>query len=239
MTKAYEDAEFMLSDEARSLRLLSEYLEPRARLKELNVHRALIFWGSARLRPIGPDPGGDTADFYAEARELAARMTRWTMQTHDADSHYYVCTGGGPGIMEAANRGAADVNRDLSMGYNIELPHEQGANAYISDALNFEFKYFFMRKFWFMNVAKALIIFPGGFGTMDELFETLTLVQTGKIKRPLPMLLFGTDYWDRVLHMEEMVAAGTISAKDPDLLHRSDSVDEAFEWLVQQLEANE
>ncbi|MES1939080.1 hypothetical protein T5B8_02485 [Salinisphaera sp. T5B8] len=231
MTKAYEDAEFMLSDEARSLRLLSEYLEPRERLKKLNVHRALIFWGSARLRPIGPDPVDDAVDFYAEARELAARMTRWTMETHDADTHYHVCTGGGPGIMEAANRGAADVNRELSMGYNIELPHEQGANAYISDALNFEFKYFFMRKFWFMNVAKALIIFPGGFGTMDELFEMLTLIQTGK-QPPIPVVLYGKNFWDRLINFDVFVEMGLIGERDIDLFHRADSVDDAFDFLT-------
>ena len=234
MTKAYEDAEFMLSDEARSLRLLSEYLEPRARLKELNVHRALIFWGSARLRPIGPDPVDDAVDFYAEARELAARMTRWTMETHEPDAHYHVCTGGGPGIMEAANRGAADVNRELSMGYNIELPHEQGANAYISDALNFEFKYFFMRKFWFMNVAKALIIFPGGFGTMDELFEMLTLIQTGKQPR-IPVVLYGKNFWDRLINFDVFVEMGLIAERDIDLFYRADSVDEAFDFLTDAL----
>ena len=231
MTKAYENAEFMLSDEARSLRLLSEYLEPRDRLKKLNVHRALIFWGSARLRPVGADPVDDAVDFYAEARELAARMTRWTMETHDADTHYHVCTGGGPGIMEAANRGAADVNRELSMGYNIELPHEQGANAYISDALNFEFKYFFMRKFWFMNVAKALIIFPGGFGTMDELFEMLTLIQTGK-QPPIPVVLYGKNFWDRLINFDVFVEMGLIGERDIDLFHRADSVDDAFDFLT-------
>ncbi|MAS10054.1 LOG family protein [Salinisphaera sp.] len=234
MTKAYNDAEFMLSEEARPLRLLSEYLEPRTRLAELNVHRALIFWGSARLRPREDDPVDEAVDFYAQARELAARMTRWTMETHAADEHYYVCTGGGPGIMEAANRGAADVNRELSMGYNIELPHEQGSNAYISDALNFEFHYFFMRKFWFMNVAKALIIFPGGFGTMDELFEMLTLIQTGKQPR-IPVVLYGKDFWDRLINFDVFVELGLIAERDIDLFYRADSVDDAFDFLTDAL----
>lgn len=231
MTKAYNDAEFMLGKEARPLRLLSEYLEPRARLERLNVHRALIFWGSARLRPHDGGPVDNSVDFYAQARELAARMTRWTMDSHAEDERYYVCTGGGPGIMEAANRGAADVNRELSMGYNIELPHEQGANGYISERLNFEFHYFFMRKFWFMNVAEALIIFPGGFGTMDELFEMLTLIQTGKQPR-IPVVLYGKDFWSRLINFDVFVELGLIAESDLDLFHRADSVDDAFDFLT-------
>ncbi|GAB3678157.1 LOG family protein [Salinisphaera aquimarina] len=234
MTKAYNDAEFMLGEEARPLRLLSEYIEPRERLSRLNVHRALIFWGSARLKPHGPDPVDDSVDFYAQARELAARMTRWTMDSHADDEHYYVCTGGGPGIMEAANRGAADVNRELSMGYNIELPHEQGSNAYISDALNFDFHYFFMRKFWFMNVAKALIIFPGGFGTMDELFEMLTLIQTGKQPR-IPVVLYGKDFWSRLINFDVFVELGLISETDVDLFYTANSVDDAYHFLTDAL----
>ncbi|MES1925641.1 LOG family protein [Salinisphaera sp. T31B1] len=234
MTKAYNNAEFMLGEDARPLRLLSEYIEPRTRLARLNVHRALIFWGSARLRPHGDDPVSDTVDFYAEARSLAARMTQWTMDTHADDEHYYICTGGGPGIMEAANRGAADVNRELSMGYNIELPHEQGSNPYISDALNFEFHYFFMRKFWFMNIAEALIIFPGGFGTMDELFEMLTLIQTGKQPR-IPVVLYGKDFWSRLINFDVFVELGLISDHDAELFYIAESVDDAYDFLTDAL----
>jgi len=234
MTKAYNDAEFMLGKEARPLRILSEYLEPRNRLTQLNVHRALIFWGSARLRPQQGDPVDQSVDFYAQARSLAARMTRWTMDTHAEGDRYYVCTGGGPGIMEAANRGAADVNRDLSMGYNIELPNEQGANGYISEKLNFEFHYFFMRKFWFMNVAEAMIIFPGGFGTMDELFEMLTLIQTGKQPR-IPIVLYGKEFWRRLIDFDVFVELGLIAEQDLDLLFRADSVEEAYDFLTDAL----
>lgn len=234
MTKAYNNAEFMLGKEARPLRILSEYLEPRNRLAELNVHRALIFWGSARLRPQQGDPVDQSVDFYAQARDLAARMTRWTMANHPEGDRYYICTGGGPGIMEAANRGAADVNRDLSMGYNIELPHEQGTNGYISDRLNFEFHYFFMRKFWFMNVAKAMVIFPGGFGTMDELFEMLTLIQTGKQPR-IPIVLYGKEFWRRLIDFEVFVELGLIAEQDIELMYRADSVDEAFDFLIDAL----
>ncbi|ROO29265.1 decarboxylase [Salinisphaera orenii MK-B5] len=235
MTKAYNDAEFMLSDEARPIRVLSEYLEPRTRLAKLEVNRALIFWGSARLRPHDKDPVAESVDFYSEARSLAARMARWTKDTHAPCDHYYICTGGGPGIMEAANRGAADVDRDLSMGYNIELPHEQGANPYVSDQLNFEFKYFFMRKFWFMNIAKGLIIFPGGFGTMDELFEMLTLIQTGKQPR-IPVVLYGRDFWQRLINFDVFVELGLIADTDLDLFYCADTVDEAYRFLTDALD---
>ena len=173
MTKSYKNPEFMMGPEARPLRILAEYLEPQERLQAQQVNRALIFFGSARLKPGRHDPVNESVDYYDQARLLAARLARWTIDTHTPGQRYFICTGGGPGIMEAANRGAADVDRSLSMGLNISLPHEQSANPYLSEPLNFEFHYFFMRKFWFMNVAHALIIFPGGFGTMDELFEVL------------------------------------------------------------------
>ncbi|MDA3920722.1 MAG: LOG family protein [Salinisphaera sp.] len=234
MTNAYSDPDFMRGDEARPLRLLSEYLEPRERLSRLNVHNGLIFWGSARLNPNGDDPPSDKADFYAHARELAARMVQWTMDEHAEGERYYVCTGGGPGIMEAANRGAADVNRELSMGLNIELPHEQGANAWVHDNLNFQFHYFFMRKFWFMNIAKAMIIFPGGFGTMDELFEMLTLIQTGKQPR-IPVVLFGKDFWQRLIDFDVFVELGLIAESDLDLFYQADTVEAAYRFLTEAL----
>lgn len=234
MTNAYRDPEFMSGDEARPLRILSEYLEPRDRLSRLNVHNGLIFWGSARLRPHDEHPVDDQVDFYSHARELAARMVQWTMDTHAEGEHYYVCTGGGPGIMEAANRGAADINPELSMGFNIELPHEQGANPWVHDTLNFDFHYFFMRKFWFMNIAKALIVFPGGFGTMDELFEMLTLVQTGKHDR-IPIVLFGRDFWSRLINFDVFVELGLISPEDVGLFYQADTVDDAYRFLTDAL----
>lgn len=235
MSKAYKDPDFMMSEEARSLRLLSEYIEPRTRLANCNVQRALIFWGSARLQPAGSDPVHGSVDYYSQARELAARMTRWTMDSHADGDHYYVCTGGGPGIMEAANRGAADVNRDLSLGLGITLPHEQGNNDYINPSLNFDFHYFFMRKFWFMNIAEALIVFPGGFGTMDELFEVLTLMQTGKSAR-IPVLLFGRHFWQRLINFDVFVELGLIDEKDLSLVHMTDDVDGAYEFLTEALD---
>ncbi len=234
MTKAYKDADFMMGDDARPLRLLAEYIEPRTRLAEHKVERALIFWGSARLRPQEADPVDDSVDFYSQARLLAARMTRWTMDNHVEGDRFYVCTGGGPGIMEAANRGASDINRDLSLGFGISLPQEQGSNAYISDKLNFEFHYFFMRKFWFMNVAEALIIFPGGFGTMDELFEMLTLIQTGKQPR-IPVVLYGKAFWERLIDFSVFSELGLISEGDMELFYMADDVADAFEFLTDAL----
>lgn len=235
MSNAYTDPEFMLGEEARPLRILSEYIEPRTRLMQLNVHNGLIFWGSARLRPHGSDPVDDSVDYYAQAQELARRMMDWTMASHSHGEHYYVCTGGGPGVMEAANRGAADVNPELSMGLNIELPHEQGTNAWVHERLNFEFHYFFMRKFWFMNIAKALIIFPGGFGTMDELFEMLTLIQTGKQPR-IPVVLYGHDFWRRLIDFDVFVELGLIAEDDLELFYQADTVDDAYDFLTRALD---
>src|SRR5699024_2811500 len=194
-----------------------------------------IFWGSARLRPMGTSPVHASVDYYAQARALAARMTQWTMDSHVDGEHYYICTGGGPGIMEAANRGAADVNRELSLGLGISLPHEQGSNGYINRDLSFEFHYFFMRKFWFMNIAEALVVFPGGFGTMDELFEVLTLMQTGK-SEPIPVVLFGKHFWERLINFDVFVDLGLIAEKDLSLVHMATDVDDACGFLIDALE---
>lgn len=230
MTKSYKDSDFMMGLEARPLRILAEYLEPRERLQRHLVYRSLIFFGSARTRPNQPDSVADAVDYYAQARALAARLAQWTTDTHKTPDRYHICTGGGPGIMEAANRGAHDVNPDLSMGYNITLPHEQGSNPYISEKLNFEFHYFFMRKFWFMYVAHGLVVFPGGFGTMDELFEVLTLIQTRK-QTPIPVVLFGGDFWRRLINFDLFEEMGLISKEDRELFHIVDGVDEAFSHL--------
>ena len=262
-TKAYKNLDFLNSAPARHIRILCEYEETRQRFLKHGVHNTIVMFGSARTLPgdvateqlraaeAAVEAGEDGAAaalaraqhlhgmsrYYDGARELSKKITEWSMK-RPSGRRYKVCTGGGPGIMEAGNRGAHDAGGE-SVGLGISLPFEPGVNDYCTPDLSFEFHYFFTRKLWFLYPAKAVIFFPGGFGTMDELFETLTLVQTKKIKRPLPLLLFGSDYWDRVLDLGEMVDAGTISGADPDLLHRSDDVDEAFSWLVQQLEANE
>jgi uncharacterized protein (TIGR00730 family) len=264
-TKAYKNLDFLTSPPARHIRILCEYEETRQRLLEHKVYNTLVFFGSARMRsgedardvlraaekasvqsPSSADAqlalvraqrGLVTAEYYDGARELAHRLTAWSMNRTKRPS-YFISSGGGPGIMEAANRGAFDAG-GRSVGLGISLPFEPGVNKYVSPELAFEFHYFFTRKYWFLYTCKAVVYFPGGFGTMDEMFETLTLVQTGKIKRKLPMVLFGTEYWDRIIKLEEMVDLGTISAEDLNLLHRTDSVDEAFDYLVAELEQAE
>jgi uncharacterized protein (TIGR00730 family) len=176
------------------------------------------------------------ARYYDETRELCRRLTEWSL---GRDRAYLVCSGGGPGIMEAANRGAADAPGGRSVALGISLPFEEKVNRFATPALAFEFHYFFMRKYWFAYLAKAMVIMPGGFGTLDEMAEVLTLRQTGKIKKRLPMVLYGKEYWDDILNMDAMVEWGTISEKDLLLMHRSDSVDDAFEFLVSAIEANE
>ena len=224
--KAYHNTEFINSKDARALRILAEYLEPRSRFAEHGLEDTIVFYGSARTLP--------DSKYYEAARQLAFRLTQWSKALTATERRFVVTTGGGPGIMEAANRGASEA-KGLTAGIGISIPIEQTDNAYITRGLSFHFHYFFMRKFWFAYLAKAMVAFPGGFGTLDELFETLTLVQTKKMKKPMPIVLFGTDYWNEVINFEALVRHGTISPEDVNLFHRTDSVDEAFDWLVQQL----
>jgi hypothetical protein len=251
--KAYKNPNFLNSPEARSLRILAEYLEPSSRFRELRVKDTIVFFGSARIPPRDVAEAehaaalkgeGDVvlaerrlrmSRYYEDARQLAFRLTEWSKALEGTDRRFVVCSGGGPGIMEAANRGASEAKGE-NVGLNISLPFEQNDNPYITRRLSFEFHYFFMRKFWFMYLAKAMIIFPGGFGTLDELMESVTLVQTQKIKKRMPIVLFGTEYWNEVLHFEPMVRWGTISPDDPDLLFRTDSVDEAYRHVTSELE---
>ena len=226
--KAYKSLDFLNSPAARTVRILSEYEEPRQRLRAQGVRDTIVVYGSARTQP------GNR--YYDEARELSRRLTEWSM-THE-EGRYLICTGGGPGIMEACNRGAADVPGGRSVGLGISLPFEEKVNQYVPDELSFEFHYFFMRKYWFMYLAKCAVIMPGGFGTLDELFESLTLRQTGKIKKPLPTVMYGRSFWEQVLNLQAMVDGGTISPKDLDLLHWSDTVDDAFEYITAQVVEN-
>lgn len=227
-TKAYSNPDFMLGEDAREVRILCEYLEPRARLRQAGVRRALAFFGSARLRP-GADP-----DYCAQATKLTERLARWTMDRHSAGSRFHFCSGGGPGIMEAVGKGVARVNRRLNIGLNISLQHEQHANPWLERDLTFEFHYFFMRKFWFANLAQAVVAFPGGFGTMDELFEMLTLIQTGKIASR-PVVLFGSEFWSRVVDMVLLSDRGLISDSDKHGFVCMDSVDDVFSYLTSNL----
>lgn len=222
---AYENQEFLDSDAARPLRILAEYLQPFDAFHRLGVHDTIVFMGSARLRPHGP-----LRRYYTEARTLARLVTEWSMSLKSQSRRFVVCTGGGPGIMEAANRGARDAG-GRSVGLNIGLPHEQRPNPYVSPDLNFEFHYFFMRKLWFAHLARAMVVFLGGFGTLDELFEILTLSQTQKLDRPFLILLYGTAYWNEIVDFQALVRHGTISAKDLKLFRFVDSPADALKLL--------
>lgn len=253
ITKAYEDSEFLGSLEARPLRILSEYLMPLARFDKMRVKDTIVFFGSARLPAPAQvksdhtkleDAGVLTRDiehkfrlgarYYKDAVRLAYRLTRWSKELPADARRFLICSGGGPGIMEAANRGAAAA-RGLSVGMNISLPFEQEPNPYITQTLNFDFHYFFMRKFWLTNMAKALVAFPGGFGTFDELFEILTLVQTRKVEKRLPIVVYGKEYWDQVVNWKALSEWGMISRDDLKYVHFSDSPDDAFDYLTKTL----
>jgi len=252
-SKAYRDDRFIRSPQARPVRILAEYLDPQNRFEEHNVKDTILFFGSARiadredveaeiaaLKAAGDDDSLaqkklGLSKYYEATRELAARLTRWSDEISDEGGRRFViCTGAGPGIMEAANRGAAEAGGE-TVGLGISLPFEAGNNPWVTEHLSFEFHYFFTRKFWFLYPAKALVIMPGGFGTLDELFETLTLLQTQKMTKRLPVVLYGTEYWDKILNLDAMVEFGTISAGDLDLLYRTDDIDDAFGYITKEL----
>jgi uncharacterized protein (TIGR00730 family) len=253
--KAYQDTRFLESKDARALRILAEYMEPLYRFQRHNVQDTIVFMGSARLRSEEAakatlaeaertGQGIEAAQtalrlsiYYEAARELAARLTAWSKKLDREERRFVVCTGGGPGIMEAANRGASEA-KGLNVGLTISIPDEEFDNPYVSRELHFYFHYFFMRKFWFVYLAKAVVLFPGGFGTLDELFEILTLVQTRKTRKRMPIVLFGSEYWDEVINFGALVKYGTISPRDLDLFHRTDSVDEAYDIITKGLTEN-
>src|SRR5213592_2122948 len=258
---AYENEPFLNSPDGRILRILAEYSEPLSRFRREQIQDTVVFFGSARFRSrsdaqktltelqkgLGQEravaehkralTSVDMARYYEEARRLAFLLTQWSREIPARRHRFVVTTGGGPGIMEAANLGAREAG-GKTIGLNINLPFEQYPNPYITPSLNFEFHYFFMRKFWFAYLAKALVIFPGGFGTLDELFEILTLVQTDKLSKKIGVVLYGREYWDKVLTLQPMAEWGAIAEKDLELLHYADSPAEAFEYLRDHLIAN-
>ncbi|MGC6456641.1 MAG: TIGR00730 family Rossman fold protein [Coraliomargaritaceae bacterium] len=259
--KAYNNPNFLNSQEAREIRVLCELMEPGQRFAAEGVEGTLVLFGSARTRTPAQaqadlddatdavkDPGNPTAEetrrlhfarcnlqtakYYTAAADLAESLTRWSLELPEAQrKQFVICSGGGPGIMEAANEGAARAG-GKSVGLGISLPFEQTVNGFIPDTLKFEFHYFFTRKYWFVHLAKALIAFPGGFGTLDELFETLTLVQTGKTKAIPPIVLFGSEFWNEVVDFDALVRWGTISPEDLDRIHVVDDVKEAKDFLI-------
>jgi hypothetical protein len=257
---AYRDERFLESVDARTLRIVAEYLEPQARLRRAGVQNTVVFFGSARmlprdeaarrLRELESQVKGSSSSaarqlqaaraviqmsrYYEDARELARLITRWSLSLKNGSHFLVVCSGGGPGIMEAANRGAAEAG-GISIGFNIKLPMEQKPNPYITPELSFLFRYFFMRKLWFAQPAKALIVFPGGFGTMDEMWEFLTLVQTHKLGHRGTILLYGSKFWKKAINFDWLLEAGTIVPEDLKLFRFVDSPAEAFAILKKQL----
>jgi uncharacterized protein (TIGR00730 family) len=263
--KAYKNLEFLNSPDARILRILSEFLEPARRFRKEKIKDTIVFFGSARvkskeeatnaLREVEKqvknrknsdqkaqqklkDAKTDLkmSRYYEDAVELARQLTAWSGKI-DHQQRFVVCSGGGPGIMEAANRGAV-LAKGRSVGLNISLPFEQYPNPYIPPELNFEFHYFFMRKFWFVYLAKALVMFPGGFGTLDELMEVLTLLQTSKVKKKMTVVLYGREYWNQVLNWQAMIDHRVISPEDAELFSFADTPDEAFRYLTKELKKN-
>ena len=258
--RAYKNLEFLNSPQARQIRILCELEETEQRFKKENVEDTIVMFGSARTLPLAEAQrqleeleqslAGKTildeedqrrlqkakanlknAPYYDAARELSKELTEWSMALSDKKRRFLVCSGGGPGIMEGANRGAHDAG-GVSVGLGISLPFEQGLNPYVTHDLQFEFHYFFIRKYWFVYLAKVLIAFPGGFGTMDELFETLTLIQTQKLQKKLPIVLFGSEFWNKIINFEAYVEWGVISPGDLHLFKIIDTVEEAKNYIV-------
>jgi uncharacterized protein (TIGR00730 family) len=233
--KAYKNLEFLNSDDARTIRILSEYIEPLSRLTEHKVNSTVLFLGSSKAKP--DETGSQMSKYYWETEDIAFRLAKWAIKLKPKGKNFVVCTGGGPGLMEAANRGAARAG-GKSIGMNISIPEEQTPNAYISPELSFVFHYFFMRKFWLVNRAKAVVALPGGFGTLDELFEVLTLVQTGKIhKDQLVILLYGKEYWDELLDFDALLKHKAIDGDDIHLFTTCSTSEEAFSFLKKNLPA--
>ncbi|NOS86168.1 MAG: TIGR00730 family Rossman fold protein [Ignavibacteria bacterium] len=253
--KAYSDEKFLKSPAARSLRIVAEYMEPQYRFRKENVRDTIVFYGSARILPraeakkrlkaltqhknpsmqrvIDAEVDLEMSRYYEDTAKLSKMLTEWSIK-QEPGNRFVVCSGGGPGIMEASNRGAKKAG-GKSIGLNISLPFEQNPNQYITPSLNFEFHYFFMRKFWFAYLAKALIIMPGGFGTLDELFELLTLIQTKKIRKKMPIVIYDRKFWNNIINLEELANKRLIDREDLKLFTVVDTVEEAFEFLKNEL----
>jgi len=246
VTRAYDNRKFLHGRSARPLRVLAEFIEPEERLRKHGIRNTIVFFGSSmsvdnrtfrRQTPdstVVPEKAIRVSNAHESCIELAKRITAWSQKIKEPTKRFYVCSGGGSGIMEAANEGAK-LAGGKSIGFNITLPLEQSLNPHISPEFCFNFHYFFIRKFWFLYYAKALIGFPGGFGTMDEVFELLTLLQTGKIQKQVPVVLFDKTFWNEVINFQALQEYGVIGPSDLKLFKIIDDVDEAFEYITGQL----
>jgi len=258
--KAYENLDFLDSPDGRTVRMLTEYLHPKSKFRKHKIMDTIVFFGSARLKSKRTaikdyneiktkNPKStqgfatklreaqlmvDMSKYYQDAVELSRRITEWSLNLETSANRFIVCTGGGPGIMEAANRGAKKAG-GYSVGLNISIPYEQYVNKYVTPELSFEFHYFFMRKFWFAYLSKAFVIFPGGFGTMDEMFEVLTLVQTDKIRKKLALIIYDEKYWKSIINFDALVDKGLINASDLKLFTFCNSLDQAYEAIIKHL----
>jgi len=261
--KAYKNLEFLNSPDARIIRIISEFLEPQSRFNKLNIKDTIVFFGSARIKDrktaqrmynevkkLDPQKVKDFPErlrkaqialemskYYEDAVQLSKMLTEWSQSLPSEGRRFVICTGGGPGIMEAANKGAR-LGKGKTIGLNISIPSEQFVNKYVNEELSFEFHYFFMRKFWLVYLAKALVIFPGGFGTLDELMEVLTLVQTGKISKKIAVIIYGSSYWKKVLNFDVMIEHGCIDKKDTQIFTYCDTPEQAFNELKNFLTKN-
>ena len=246
VVKAYDNQEFLHSRSARSLRVLAEFIEPEERLKKYGIYNTIVFFGSALSvdtktfrkqklnKTVIPEKAIDVSKAHEDCIELAKRITIWSQKIKEPAKRFHVCSGGGSGMMKAANKGAK-LAGGKSIGFNISIPFEQTLNSHISPELSFNFHYFFIRKFWFLYYAKALIGFPGGFGTMDEVFELLTLLQTRKIEKQVPVVLFGKKFWNEIINFKALQEYGVINPGDLELFKILDNVDEAFDYITRQL----
>ena len=258
--KAYQDEDFLNSSDGRTIRIITEYLQPKSKFKKFKVMDTIVFFGSARLksrrdafrayntiRNSNPKQTEnfakklrdaqlylDMSRYYEDAVELSKRLTEWSMNLETTANRFIVCTGGGPGIMEAANKGAKKAG-GYSIGLNISIPFEQFVNNYVTPDLSFEFHYFFMRKFWFAYLSKALVVFPGGFGTMDEMFEIMTLIQTAKLRKKLAVIIYDKKYWTKIINFDALVELGMVSKSDLSLFTMCDTIDEAYDAIIRHL----
>jgi hypothetical protein len=258
--KAYQDVDFLNSSDGRTVRMITEYLQPKSKFKKYKVMDTIVFFGSARLKARkdafreyntikSSNPKHtenfarklreaqlylDMSRYYEDAVELSKRLTEWSMNLETRANRFIVCTGGGPGIMEAANKGAKKAG-GYSIGLNISIPFEQFVNNYVTPDLSFEFHYFFMRKFWFAYLSKALVVFPGGFGTMDEMFEIMTLIQTVKLRKKLAVIIYDRKYWSKIINFDALVEFGMISKSDLSLFTMCDTIDEAYDAIIRHL----